>query len=33
MNMEHRERQQWCDEVSKINKKLSEEKTKSLSEV
>ncbi|KCZ70554.1 hypothetical protein ANME2D_02574 [Candidatus Methanoperedens nitroreducens] len=33
MNMEHRERQQWCDEVSKINKKLSSEETKSISEI
>lgn len=23
MNMEHRERQKWCDEISKINKKLN----------
>lgn len=33
MNMEHRERQQWCEEISKINKKLSGEKTKNLFDV
>jgi hypothetical protein len=25
MHLEHRERQRWCDEVSKINKKLNAE--------
>ncbi|MGI6778045.1 MAG: DUF6760 family protein [Acetivibrionales bacterium] len=25
MNLEHRERRRWCEEVSKINKKLNEE--------
>ncbi|RLG27430.1 hypothetical protein DRN85_00230 [Methanosarcinales archaeon] len=24
MNMDHRERRRWCEEVSKINKKLNE---------
>lgn len=33
MNMEHRERQQWCGEISKINKKLSGEKTKNLFDI
>jgi hypothetical protein len=33
MNMEHRERQQWCEEVSKINKKLNPEETKSLLDI
>jgi len=33
LNMEHRERQRWCDEVSKINKKLSGEEKKNLFEV
>lgn len=25
MNMEHRDRRKWCEEVSKINKKLNDE--------
>ena len=25
INLEHRERRQWCEEISKINKKLSSE--------
>jgi hypothetical protein len=25
MNMEHHERQKWCQEISKINRKISEE--------
>ncbi|WP_211237911.1 DUF6760 family protein [Cohnella panacarvi] len=25
MNMDHRERRRWCDEISKINKKLNDE--------
>jgi hypothetical protein len=24
MNMDHRERRRWCEEISKINKKLNE---------
>ncbi len=24
MNMEHRERQRWCEEISRINRRLSE---------
>ncbi len=32
MNMEHRERKLWCEEVSKINKKLNGEETKNLIE-
>jgi hypothetical protein len=31
--MEHRERQRWCNEISRINKKLSGEGTKNLLEV
>ncbi len=33
VNMEHRERQRWCEEISKINKNLSEEKQRSILEV
>ncbi len=33
MNMEHRERKLWCEEVSKINKKLNGEETKNLIDV
>ncbi|MBM3235941.1 hypothetical protein FJZ31_06535 [Candidatus Poribacteria bacterium] len=25
LNMEHRERQRWCEEISKINRKMNEE--------
>ena len=25
MQMEHRERKRWCDEISKINKRLNEQ--------
>jgi len=31
--MEHGERQRWCDEISKINKRLSGEEKKNLFEV
>jgi len=30
MNMEHRERRTWCEEISKINKKLNESAEKKL---
>ncbi|MBC2697001.1 MAG: hypothetical protein HF976_05485 [ANME-2 cluster archaeon] len=33
INMEHNERKQWCEEVSKINKKMNSNKTKSLLDV
>ncbi len=33
MNMEHRERKLWCEEVSKINKKLNGEETKNLADL
>jgi len=33
MNMEHNERKRWCEEVSKINKKMNTNKTKSLLDV
>jgi len=33
MDMEHKERQRWCEEISKINKKLSGEKEKSILEM
>lgn len=25
MNMEHRERRKWCEEISKINRKMSDD--------
>lgn len=28
MNLEHRDRKKWCDEISKINRKLNGEKEK-----
>lgn len=33
MNMEHRERQRWVEEISKINRQLSGEKQRSILEV
>ncbi|MCF6155897.1 MAG: hypothetical protein E3K36_11735 [Candidatus Brocadia sp.] len=33
MNMEHRDRQRWVEEISKINRQLSGEKEKSILEV
>jgi hypothetical protein len=33
MNMEHRERQRWCEEISKINQQLSEDKQRSILEI
>ncbi len=33
MNMEHRERLKWCEEVSKINKKLNGDETKSIMDI
>ena len=33
MNMEHKERQKWVEEISKINRQLSGEKQKSVLEV
>ena len=33
MNMEHRERKLWCEEVSKINKKINGEETKNLADI
>ncbi|WP_406661834.1 DUF6760 family protein [Methanolobus sp. ZRKC3] len=33
INMEHRDRQRWCEEISKINKQLSGEKQRSILEV
>ncbi len=32
MNMEHRERKRWCEEISKINSKISGEEKKSVLE-
>jgi hypothetical protein len=32
MNMEHKERQRWVSEISRINKKLSSDKEKSILE-
>jgi hypothetical protein len=33
MNLEHRERIQWCEEVSKINKKLNGDESKKLEDI
>jgi hypothetical protein len=33
MNLEHRERQQWCEEVSKINERLNADESKKMFEV
>jgi len=33
INMEHRDRHQWCEEISRINRRLSDEKEKSILEV
>jgi hypothetical protein len=33
MNMEHRERQQWCEQISKINQQLNKEERKNPFEV
>jgi hypothetical protein len=33
MNLEHRERKRWCDEVSRINKKINGEEQKNLFDV
>ncbi len=33
MNMEHKERQRWVEEISKINRQLSGEKQRSVLEV
>ncbi len=33
MNMEHRERLTWCEEVSKINKKLNGDETRNLEDI
>lgn len=32
-NMEHRDRQRWCEEISKINRRLTGEKERSILEV
>jgi len=33
MNLEHRERMLWCEEVSKINKKLNGDESKKLEDI
>lgn len=33
MNMEHRDRSRWCEEISKINRRLTGEKERSILEV
>jgi hypothetical protein len=33
MNLDHRERQRWCDEISRINRSLSGEKQRSILEI
>ncbi|MFD1955270.1 DUF6760 family protein [Paenibacillus thailandensis] len=30
MNMEHRERAKWCEEISKINRKMNQEPDRSF---
>ncbi|MFY1110754.1 MAG: DUF6760 family protein [Methanosarcinaceae archaeon] len=33
INLEHRDRQRWCEEISRINRRLSGEKERSILEV
>jgi len=33
MALEHRDRQKWCEEISKINKKMNPEEGKNLFDV
>ncbi|WXR60681.1 DUF6760 family protein [Peptostreptococcaceae bacterium AGR-M142] len=33
MNMEHKDRRKWCEEVSKINKNLSAQEEKNIFDV
>ncbi|WP_332881752.1 DUF6760 family protein [Methanosarcina horonobensis] len=33
MNFEHRDRQRWCEEISKINQRLSKDREKSILDV
>ncbi|MDY9927100.1 MULTISPECIES: DUF6760 family protein [unclassified Methanosarcina] len=33
MNLEHRDRQRWCEEISKINQHLSKDRERSILEV
>ncbi len=33
MNMEHRERQKWCEEVSRINKVMNKDETRSITDI
>lgn len=33
INLEHRDRQKWCEEISRINQRLGEEKQRSILEV
>jgi hypothetical protein len=33
MNMEHRDRRKWCEEVSRINKNLSAQEEKNIFDV
>ena len=33
MNMEHRERLSWCEEITKINKKINGDESKSLQDL
>ncbi|MEW6181710.1 MAG: DUF6760 family protein [Bacillota bacterium] len=33
MNMEHRERRRWCEEISEINKKISGGQPKNIFEI
>ncbi|UHA76284.1 DUF6760 family protein [Paenibacillus sp. 481] len=33
MSMEHRERKRWCDEISRINRSLNEDKRENVFDV
>lgn len=33
LNMEHRERQRWCEEISSINRELNSDGTKSILDI
>ncbi|AGB49816.1 hypothetical protein Metho_1622 [Methanomethylovorans hollandica DSM 15978] len=33
INMEHQDRHRWCEEISRINQRMSEEKQRSILEV
>jgi hypothetical protein len=33
LNLEHRDRQRWCEEISRINRRVSGEEEKSIQDV